>query len=483
MRNKPLIRLSALFTSFAWLVCLGLFSSFIGSCNTSASKSQVGQTRQAADLYKNYCTTCHGMHMERFSSIDREALFAMPQAKMEETIREGVVAAGMPAFADVLTGEETSALAQYILTDIKASAANYEFRPGFGPLIKTDELSFHIDTVASGLSIPWGMAWLPNGDLLVTERSGELFRFRAGKLVAVIEDVPAVYAKGQGGLLDIKMHPNYQENGWIYLAYSAPANNNAEGGHTAIVRARLQEDRLFNVERIFKAHPDTPSGVHFGCRMAFDKNGYLFFSIGERGRMENAQDLTNHSGKIHRLYDDGSIPLDNPFVNTDDAQQSIWSYGHRNPQGLAFHPVTGELWETEHGPKGGDELNIIKRGANYGWPVITYGINYNGTIITPDTARAGLEQPISYWTPSIAPCGLAFADATRYPKWANNLFSGSLSFRYVVRTQLKGDHVEKDEIMIREAGRVRVIETGPDGYLYIGVENPGVVFRLIPVEE
>ncbi len=483
MIHQPHVTLGYRSTRLSLWIWMGISAFFLGACNTHASKSGNEQPRQAADLYKNYCITCHGMHMERFASIDRQALFAMPQDKMETTIRDGVVAEGMPGFAEVLTGEETRALAQYILTDIKASAANYEFRPGFGPLIKTDALSFHIDTVASGLSIPWGMAWLPNGDLLVTERSGELFRFRAGKLVAVIENVPAVYAKGQGGLLDIKLHPNYQENGWIYLAYSAPANNNAEGGHTAIMRAHLHNDQLIDQERIFKAQPDTPSGVHFGCRMAFDANGYLFFSIGERGRNENAQDLSNHSGKIHRLYDDGSIPMDNPFVNTDGAQQSIWSYGHRNPQGLAFHPQTGDLWATEHGPKGGDELNLIQRGANYGWPVITYGINYNGTIITPDTAKAGMEQPIIYWTPSIAPCGMAFANADRYPEWANNIFSGSLSFRYVVRSQLNGNQVEKHEIMIREAGRVRVIETGPDGYLYIGVENPGVIFRLIPAEE
>jgi glucose/arabinose dehydrogenase len=479
MLEKSHIKFTGLFSAAALILWMALSSTSSSGCASRSSGDQDKTPRAAGQLYENYCASCHGMYMERFAGEDRQAMFAMPQNKMEEIIREGDYESGMPAFGEVFSEEEIEAVAEHILTDIKEEAGSHEYRPGFPEVVETEALSFRIDTVASGLGIPWGMAWLPNGDMLVTERSGELFRFRDKKFEAMIDGVPRVYANGQGGLLDIKLHPDYEDNGWIYLAYSEPEGN---GGNTAIMRARLDGNTLVDKEKIFKAQPNTRSGVHFGCRMAFDENNYLFFSVGERGHPPNAQDLTNHCGKIHRIHDDGRIPDDNPFVDTPDAMPTIWSYGHRNPQGLAFHPETGELWETEHGPKGGDELNIIKKGTNYGWPEITYGINYDGTIITEDTAKAGMEQPVIYWTPSIAPCGMAFADAETYPQWANDIFSGSLSFRYVVRTDLEGNDVEKDEIMLREAGRVRSIETGPDGYLYIGVENPGFVFRLIPAD-
>lgn len=299
------------------------------------------------------------MYMERFAGADRQAMFAMPQNEMERIIREGEYETGMPAFGDVFSDEETKAVAEYILTDIKEEANAHEYRPGFPKIVQSDALSFRIDTVASGLGIPWGMTWLPNGELLVTERGGQLFRFKDKTFQGLIEDVPEIYANGQGGLLDITLHPDYEENGWIYIAYSKPEG---KGGNTAIMRARLYGNRLIDKEEIFKAQPNTRSGVHFGCQLAFDKDNYLFFSVGERGNPPNAQDLTNHCGKIHRIHDDGNIPEDNPFVDTKDAMPSIWSYGHRNPQGLAFHPETGLLWETEHGPKVGMKSTSFKKG-------------------------------------------------------------------------------------------------------------------------
>lgn len=479
MLEKKHMKITGYFTLSAILSWVILSSTTSIGCDSKTSNNQDEKPRAAAELYNNYCASCHGMHMERFAGEDRKAMFAMPQSEMERIIREGDYETGMPAFGSVFSEEETKAVAKHILTDIKEEAGTHEYRPGFQEVVKTEDLTFRVDTVATGLSIPWGMTWLPEGDMLVTERSGELFRFKDGNFVSMIDDVPEVYARGQGGLLDIKLHPDYEENGWIYLAYSEPSGN---GGNTAIMRAKLYGNALIDKEKIFKAEPDTRRGVHFGCRLAFDENNYLFFSVGERGNPPNAQDLTNDCGKIHRIHDDGRVPDDNPFVDKADAMPSIWSYGHRNPQGLAFHPETGELWSTEHGPKGGDELNIIEKGANYGWPEITYGINYNGTIITEDTAKVGMEQPVRQWTPSIAACGMAFADAERYPQWANDVFSGSLSFRYLVRTILDGNEFIKDEIMLREAGRVRSVETGPDGYLYVGVEKPGYVMRLIPVE-
>jgi len=478
MLEKKHTKITGFFAGFALLTWLVLSSATSAGCALQSGDDN-NKPRTASALYENYCAGCHGMHMERFAGDDREAMFNMDRSKMADIIHDGDYEAGMPAFGDVFSREESEAVAEYIKTDIKGEAKSHDYRPGFPEVVKTEDVSFRIDTVASGLSIPWGMDWLPNNDLLVTERSGELFRFRDGEFVSMIDGLPEVYANGQGGLLDIKLHPDYEENGWIYLAYSEPSGN---GGNTAIMRARLDDNTLVDSQRLFKAEPDTRSGVHFGCRMAFDDNNYLFFSVGERGTPKNAQDLTNHCGKIHRIHDDGRIPDDNPFVDNPEAKQTIWSYGHRNPQGLAFHPETGVLWSTEHGPKGGDELNIIEKGANYGWPEITYGINYDGTIITEDTAKEGMEQPVIYWTPSIAACGMAFADGQRYPEWDNDIFNGSLSFRYVVRTKVDGNEVnEEDEIMLREAGRVRSIETGPEGYLHIGVETPGYVVRLIPV--
>jgi glucose/arabinose dehydrogenase len=420
--------------------------------------------------------------MERFSGDDREKLFSTPVEEMIRVIRDGDLESGMPAFKGTFTEAETEALARYILTDIKKASELHEYRPALAEIQQSEKLSFKIDTVVAGLEVPWGMTWLPDGDMLVTERSGQLFRFRNGVFVSMIEGVPPVYANGQGGLLDIRLHPQYQENGWIYIAYSTLSSEGPQaGGNTAIMRARLQNNKLVDQQVIFRATPDSRSGVHFGCRMVFGNDGYLYFSVGERGHMQNAQTLANHSGKIHRIADDGQIPDDNPFVDNPEAMPSIYSYGHRNPQGLVKHPVTGTLWSHEHGPKGGDEINIIRKGLNYGWPVITYGINYNGTIITPDTAKAGMEQPVYHWTPSIGACGMTFVTGNRYPGWENNILSGSLSFRYVVRTETEGEKTTHHEILLPEIGRVRNIEMGPDGFIYVSVETPGLIVRLIPL--
>jgi glucose/arabinose dehydrogenase len=324
------------------------------------------------------------------------------------------------------------------------------------------------------------MAWLPDGRMLITERSGEIRIMENDLLLDTkVEGVPPVYARGQGGLLDIKLHPNYAENGWIYLSYSSP-NPDGNGAHTAVMRARLDGTNLVDQEKLFQAGPYTTSGVHYGSRIVFDDQGYMFISVGERGTMENAQNLSNHSGKIHRLHDDGRIPEDNPFVNEAGAIASIWSYGHRNPQGMVRDAATGRLWAHEHGPRGGDELNIVERGKNYGWPVISYGINYNGTVLTELTEKEGMEQPVHQWTPSIAPCGMALYTGDQFPEWKGNLFVGALSFRYVARVVLDGDRFVEEEKLLDKVGRVRAIEQGPDGNLYVATEGPGMMLRLRP---
>ena len=346
--------------------------------------------------------------------------------------------------------------------------------------IEPSSYTYSFETVVDDLQIPWGMAFLPDGSMLITEKSGELIHFKDGKK-QLVQGLPAIYNRGQGGLLDVVLHPNYEQNGWIYFSY-ASAEGDSNGGNTALARAKLQDDQLTSLEVLYKASPNTNKGQHFGSRIAFDKQGYLYFSAGERGERDiNPQDITRDNGKIYRLNDDGSIPADNPFVNEPNAKKAIFSYGHRNPQGLILNPNTGEIWEHEHGPMGGDEINIIKKGANYGWPVVTYGQNYSGTSITSETNRSGIEDPIYYWIPSIAPSGMLYVTSDKYPHLKNNLLIGSLKFQYLELDILEGEKVVKRERLLDGIGRVRDVRQGPDGFIYVAVEGLGIV-KLIATE-
>ncbi|MDX1672347.1 MAG: PQQ-dependent sugar dehydrogenase [Balneolaceae bacterium] len=338
---------------------------------------------------------------------------------------------------------------------------------------------YRVETVVTSVRVPWGMVWLPDGDLLITERSGTLHRFSNGSLSDPIEGLPEIDAFGQGGLMDLQLHPDYEQNGWIYISYSSPEGPGS-GANTAIIRARLDGNRLIDQQILYKAEPNSRRGQHFGGRMEFDREGYLYFSIGDRGNREvNPQDITRDNGKIYRLHDDGRIPKDNPFVDNPEAVKAIYSYGHRNPQGMALRESTGEIWIHEHGPRGGDEVNRIEKGKNYGWPIISFGINYNGTEFAEDTARAGMEQPEWYWDPSIAPSGMDFITSDRYPEWKGHLMVGSLKFNYLVLCRIENDTVTGDEILFRDIGRVRNVRQGPDGYLYIATEGNGIV-RIVP---
>ncbi|MCF6294099.1 MAG: PQQ-dependent sugar dehydrogenase [Flavobacteriaceae bacterium] len=334
------------------------------------------------------------------------------------------------------------------------------------------------EVIVPELSIPWGFVFLPDQSMLITEKKGELIHFKNGKKT-IIKGLPEIKVLGQGGLLDIELHPDYATNGWIYISYASP-DGEGEGANTVIMRCKLKDDTLIEKQTLYKASPNSKRGQHFGSRIEFDNEGYLYFSIGDRGnRDKNPQDITRDSGKIYRLNDDGSIPKDNPFVNEANAKKAIYSYGHRNPQGMVLHPETGELWTHEHGPRGGDEINIIKAGKNYGWPLISYGINYSGTSFTDYTALPGMEQPLHYWDPSIAPSGMTFVTSDIYPEWKGNLLVGSLKFQYLNRCVLKNNKVVKEEKLIDGLGRVRSVRQGPDGYIYVGVENVGIV-KIIP---
>ena len=344
--------------------------------------------------------------------------------------------------------------------------------------IQTEELAFQIDTLYTELENPWGMTWLPDGRMLVNERAGEILVFDGDlytgeKLVGF----PVTYNRGQSGLLDIQIHPNYAENGWIYVTYAKPGTG---GGSTTLIRFKLDGNQITDLEELYQTMPVTSAGVHFGSRIIFDNDGYLYFSTGDRGVKPNSQDLTNDMGKVHRLHDDGRIPEDNPFVDVAGAKHSIWSYGHRNVQGMVYDSDNDVIYATEHGPRGGDELNKVEKGKNYGWPVITYGIDYSGAVISDLTHQDGMEQPVHYWTPSIAVCGLMLYTGDQFPEWKGNIFSGALALTHVARVVMNDGQYSHEEKLLDGIGRVRQVAQSPDGYVYVLTEGPGQLLKLVP---
>ena len=349
---------------------------------------------------------------------------------------------------------------------------------------------YRVVPVSDGLQNPWSIAFLPGGDILVTERPGRLRVIREGMLLPdAIPGVPEVFARGQGGLMDVQPHPDFASNGLIYITYSKPYTD-LEGARTVLIRGTFQNDALTNVEELFSAQ--AVGGGHYGSRIAFDGNGYVFITAGDRQVPSRgdlyahpAQDLSNHHGVVVRLHDDGRIPADNPFVGTEGALGEIWSYGHRNPQGLAFHPMTGELWANEHGPQGGDELNVVLPGRNYGWPVIGYGVNYgSGQTIHEGTLKEGMESPKHFWVPSIATSGLMIYTGDKFPAWRGNIFVGGLGGEQLSRLTIDGHTILNEETLFQRMGRIRDVRQGPDGYIYLAIEDrrgaPTGVVRIEP---
>ena len=350
---------------------------------------------------------------------------------------------------------------------------------------------YRVVTVADGLVQPWSIAFLPDGDVLITERPGRLRVMRQGKLLPqAVDGVPKVFHSSQGGLLEVMPHPSFQANRLIYLSFSKPGATDAKAT-TTLMRGRFEGMALTGIEQIFEAV--TEGRNHFGGKIAFDRNGFLFLTLGDRqvapeGDLEKhpAQDLSNHHGKIIRLHDDGRVPADNPFAKRDGARPEIWSYGHRNVQGLAIHPETGDIWTNEHGPQGGDELNRVQPGLNYGWPVIGFGVNYQtGLAIHKGTHRDGMEQPASVWVPSIGISGAMFYTGDRFPEWRGNLFVGGMARPRLVRLTLNGQRVVEEETLVPQMGRIRDVRQGPDGHIYLVTDNregkPTPILRMEPV--
>lgn len=354
--------------------------------------------------------------------------------------------------------------------------------------IVTERHTFRIVKLVQGLEHPWSLAFLPDGRMLVTERAGRLRVISADHKLdpRPVAGLPEIVAHGQGGLLDVVLHPQYAQNGWVYFSFSAPDKAGRDKGWgTALARAKLVSDasghRLSDVQVLFSMEPKTRAAHHFGGRIVFDQKGFVYLTLGDRGDMPRAQRLDDHAGSVIRLHDDGHVPKDNPFVNRSGAKPEKFTLGNRNMQGAALHPQTGELWTHEHGPQGGDEVNVMRSGRNYGWPVITYGVNYGiGTRIGEGTAKPGMEQPLHVWVPSIAPSGMAFYSSDKFPNWKGNILIGALRDEMLVRLELNGEKIMREERMIKgEVGRIRDVRVGPDGFVYLLTdEREGVVVRL-----
>ena len=344
----------------------------------------------------------------------------------------------------------------------------------------TSDLKYEV--IVSDIAVPWSFTFLPDSSILITERKGQLIHYKNGKKL-LVKNLPKIIAKNQGGLLDIELHPNYKSNGWIYISYCS-SNDENDGMNTSIMRFQIKNNKAINKEIIYKATPNSKRSIHFGSRIVFDNQNYLFFSIGDRGNRDlNPQDITRDGGKIYRLHDDGRIPIDNPFVDEKNSKKAIYSYGHRNTQGMFYDIENNQIWTHEHGPRGGDEINIIEAGKNYGWPLASYGINYIGTKFTNKTTIAGMEDPLHYWVPSIAPSGMILIKNSKYESLNNSILIGSLKFQYLHQCILEvgknGITKIKDEKkLLEDIGRVRSIEIDYNDNIYVGVENLGIIKLL-----
>jgi glucose/arabinose dehydrogenase len=452
---------------------LAIISMIIIVVSCQASKSSV--------TYEKYCTTCHGTDASGGNSetlFDSEWQFGSDARSIENNIRYGIDNYGMPAFEEKLEDEEIDELVEFILGGEYKSDSEKETVDVF----ETFDYVVNVETVADNLDEPWAIEFLSDDKILVTEKPGRLRIIENGILLNDdVAGIPEVEFEGQGGLLDVAIDPEYDENGWIYLSFSHLIGEDAM---TKIVRGKLDGLNWTEEQVLFEADRDLyiDTRHHYGSRIVFDKNGYLYFSIGDRGEREDAQILSKPNGKIHRINRDGSIPQDNPVLSNKNAIPSIYAYGSRNSQGLVFHPVTDELWSTEHGQKGGDELNIIRPGNNYGWDVITYGRNYDGTVSTEKVEMEGMEYPILFWRPSIAVCGLDFYNGDLFPKWKGHLLVGALKYEEVRLLDIVDERVIHQETLVKNLGRVRDVCAGPDGAIYVAVNEPGKILRLTPEE-
>lgn len=431
----------------------------------------------ARKTYATLCAGCHGPSVETF--VDRKWKYGSTHADFVKNISKGFPNLGMPAWEESLKPQQIEELASLIEKSIERGKTFEPAREPKSAYFKAKGVALQLDTVAAGLGSPWGMAFLPGGEMLVTDRGGKIYRIGSDGQKTEISGGPQVVAEGQGGLLDLTLHPKFEQNQLVYFSFSKAHDTDPKLATTAVMRAKLNGNTLADSRVVFEAKPYQTTRHHYGSRLVFGRDGMLYVSVGDRGQhvAKLPQQLDNDMGKIHRMKDDGSIPADNPFAKSPNP--TIWSYGHRNPQGLTLGP-DGTLWENEHGPRGGDEINRIVKGKNYGWPVISYGIDYSGKPLAEAAERPGIEPPFWQWTPSIGPSGMAVVTGDKYPGWKGDLLSGSLRFMYLAHSGHTAAKVTQQEKLYPNIGRVRDVKMGPDGYVYLSVEQPGYVFRLLP---
>lgn len=466
------------------------------SCTVASERAPLPksatQGESITSLYNRTCAKCHGANGEGGGGGTRTLL---TKAKYDQkydrpfydAIKNGVDSMGMEAYGSTMSPEQMWGLVVHI-RELQSAALRAEFgdpKPTNG-IFKSQRHDFKVETVLDkGLKTPWAIDWLPDGRMLITNRPGSMLVLDKGRTTS-IANLPEVRELGQGGLMDVTVHPNYSSNGWIYLALTDPAKSGG-GGMTKIVRGKLAFEadsvRWTETQTIYEAAQEfyNGAGIHFGSRIVFDGKGHIFFVVGERGGNMKAQALNNPYGKIFRVNEDGSIPKDNPFVGKGDALGGIWSYGHRNPQGLVYTP-SGELFDTEHGPRGGDEVNRIQRGANYGWPVVAFSINYNDSAfqIPWPKPEQKISLPVFRWLPSIGACGLDVVRGSAFPQWKGDLVAGGLSGANVDRIRVNGDTLVEREELIHGMGRVREVTVGPDGFVYVALNQPDKIIRLVP---
>lgn len=450
-------------------------------------------------LWRQNCASCHGDAGQGggagTKTLLTQELFGQEHDKrFFDAIKFGLPDQGMDKFGETMSDAEIWGLVVRIREMQRdALRANGMAPKRNGNTYDGQRHDYRLeDVVTEGLSVPWAVDWLPDGGMLITNRGGSVVLAKNGKVVSEIQGVPQVLANGQGGMMEVAVHPQYAQNGWVYLGFSDPAKDNPRASMTKLVRGKLRFSgssvSFVDQQTIFETEQEnyTQSGVHFGNRIVFDGKGNIFFAIGERGNQNLSQDLGEPNGKVYRVREDGSIPPDNPFVNQSSAIKAVWSYGHRNPQGLAFD-LQGNLWDTEHAPRGGDELNLIIKGANYGWPIVSFGINYNGSPHEVPWPKEGqdIKMPAFRWLPSTGAAGLTVVDGNKFPQWKGDLIAGGLVGENVDRIRVKdGKMVEREEL-VYGMGRVRDLALGPDGFIYVvfnqSRENPDRIARLVPV--
>jgi aldose sugar dehydrogenase len=444
-------------------------------------------------VYNKYCAGCHGANLQGTTSasplIKMEWKHGFEKKEISQTIRKGVSGSTMIAWESVLKETEISALADFIIqsqknTEIKADTSKIEFINSTYYRLKIEKF------FTPGLTTPWGIEFVDTNRALISGKKQGFRWFVNGQMDSKpIEGLPPAFILNEtSGYLDLALDPDYKNNGWVYLSIchtNGDFSDKKALSLTKIIRGKIVDYQWVNNETLFEVSDSlmVVNGSRWGCRLLFDKTGQLYFTIGEMVKSMDSQDLGKPTGKVFRINSDGSIPKDYPFSGNKTALPALFSIGNRNVQGIAQHPATGDIWATEHGPKGGDELNILKAGNNYGWPVITYGINYNGTSITDKTHEEGMEQPVLYWTPSIAASAIDFSTSPLFPKWKNNLLIGSLAFQELRRVVIENDHVIHQEILLKDMGRVRDVKFGPDGALYLLMNDQDAVFRIVPETE